>query len=96
MADQKSPRQVYFFEGRSPEAPETCTQKMKRKIDTWEGRLHYSRRLGIAEPVFGNICSTMGLNRFALRGKRKVSTQWFLYTIVHNIAKIKQYGAGVA
>ena len=95
-ADQKSPRQVHFFEGRSPEAPETFTQKMKRKIDTWEGRLHYSRRLGIAEPVFGNICSTIGLSRFTLRGKRKVNTQWLLYTMVHNIGKIRQYGAVMA
>ncbi len=49
---------------------------MKRKIDSIKGRLIYNRRLGMAEPAFGNICSTIGLNRFTLRGKRKVNTQW--------------------
>jgi len=66
---------------------------MKRKIDAWEGRLLYSRRLGIAEPVFGNISTTMGLNWFTLRSKAKVNTQWLLYNIVHNIGKIHRYGA---
>ena len=28
---------------------------MKRKIDTWRGRLIYRMRLGIVEPVFGNL-----------------------------------------
>jgi hypothetical protein len=34
-------RQVYFFVGRSDGAPETFTQKMKRKIDSLRGRLIY-------------------------------------------------------
>ena len=34
---------------------ETFTQKMKRKIDLAIGRVHYGRRLAIAEPVFANI-----------------------------------------
>lgn len=33
--EQKSSRQVYFFTGRRPDAPESFTAKMKRKIDTW-------------------------------------------------------------
>jgi hypothetical protein len=55
---------------------------MKGKIDSLKGRLIYSRRLGTAEPVLGNICSAFGLNRFTLRGKRKVKTQWRLYCVV--------------
>ena len=31
------------------------------------------------EPVVGNITSTLGLNRFSLRGRVKVDTQWRLY-----------------
>jgi hypothetical protein len=38
--------------------------------------------------VFANITSILGLNRFTLRGKRKVNAQWLLYCIVHNIGKI--------
>jgi hypothetical protein len=52
----------------------------------------YNRRLGTAEPVFGNICSTIGLNRFTLRGKGKVNTQWLLYCAVHNLFKVHRYG----
>jgi len=90
--DRTEARQVYFFQGSAGLKPETFTQKMKRKIDSIKGRLMYNRRLGIAEPVFGNICSTIGLNRFSLRGKRKVNTQWLLYSVVHNLFKVHRYG----
>jgi transposase len=94
-ADQKSSRQVYFFTSRRADAPETFTAKMKRKIDTWTGRLQYSMRLGIVEPVFGNLKNNIGLLRFTLRGKTKVNIQWNLYCIVHNIGKLYRYGEGV-
>jgi len=94
--DRTEARQVYFFQGRSEEKPETFTEKMKRKIDSIKGRLIYNRRLGIAEPVFGNICSTLGLDRFTLRGKPKVNTQWLLYCVVHNLFKVHRYGPELA
>jgi len=87
-------RQVVFFTGRAADAPETYTQKMKKKIDTPQGRSRYSQRLGIVEPVFANICSTLGLRRFSLRGKTKVNTQWKLFCIVHNLLKIHRYAPG--
>jgi transposase len=89
-------RQVVFFTGRTPNAPETYTQKMKKKIDTAQGRSRYSQRLAIVEPVFANICSTLGLKRFSLRGKNKVDSQWKLFCIVHNLLKIHRYGPGFA
>lgn len=64
---------------------------MKKKIDTEEGREIYSRRMGIVEPVFGNIRGNKRLDRFTLRGKSKVNIQWVLYTIIHNIEKIARY-----
>ena len=90
--DRTETRQVYFFVGRSESAPETFTQKMKRKIDSIKGRLIYNRRLGTSEPPFANIRSTMGLDRFSLRGKRKVNIQWILYCTVHNLLKVHRYG----
>ena len=93
---QTTTRQVYFFDGRSAEAPETFTAKMKRKIDSLTGRHIYSQRLGTVEPVFANICSTLGLRRFSLRGKTKVDAQWKLFCIVHNLLKIHRYGPGFA
>ena len=85
---------MVFFKGRAAGAPETYTQKMKKKIDTPQGRSRYSRRLGIVEPVFANISSTLGLRRFSLRGKIKVDTQWKLFCIVHNLLKIHRYAPG--
>ena len=40
---------------------------------------------------FANI-QNKGMRRFTLRGQRKVSAQWKLFTMVHNIEKV----AGVA
>ena len=41
----------------------------------------------VVEPVFGNI-QNKGMRRFTMRGQIKVSAQWQLFTIVHNIEKI--------
>lgn len=94
--DKTETRQVYFFFGRSDSAPETFTQKMKRKIDSIKGRLIYNRRLGTSEPPFAHIRSILGLDRFTLRGKQKVNTQWLLYCIVHNLTKVHRYREGFA
>ena len=62
--------------GRSKQAKTNYLDLMKQKIDTPEGRFQYSRRMGVVEPVFANICSTLGLNRFSLRTRKKVYIQW--------------------
>jgi transposase len=89
-------RQVHFFKGRSEGTPETYTQKMKRKIDSIKGRLIYNKRLGTVEPPFAHIRSILRLDRFGLRGKKKVNSQWLLYCIVHNLTKVHRYGEGFA
>lgn len=94
--DRTETRQVYFFQERAPYLPETFTEKMKRKIDSVKGRPIYNKRFPTAEPVFANICSTLRLDRFTLRGKRKVNSQWLLYCIVHNLLKVHRYGYGYA
>ena len=65
---------------------------MRQKIDSEEGRHQYSKRMWVIEPVFGNITSNKRLNRFSLRGKVKVTGQWLLYCMVHNIEKLWRYG----
>lgn len=90
---QRTPvRQVAIFLGRLQGKPETWTSRMKRKIDSESGRYQYSRRLGIVEPVFANICHAHRLRGFSLRGREKVNTQWLLYCLVHNIGKVQRYG----
>lgn len=92
--DTTKARQVYFFQGKTEAGKESYTEKMKLKIDSIKGRLIYNKRLGTIEPVFGNIRSTIGLDRFSLRGKKKVNIQWQLYGLVHNLLKIHRYGFG--
>lgn len=89
-------RQVHFIVEGTEQTPETFTQRMKCKIDSIRGKFIYNKRIGTAEPVFANIRHALGLNRFTLRGKRKVNIQWKLYCIVHNLIKIHRYGAGFA
>lgn len=85
-------RQVHILIGRRADG---LTDAMKAKIDTPEGRAIYSRRLGIVEPVFGNIRAQKRLDRFTLRGRRKVNIQWKLYCLVHNIEKIRHAAGGL-
>lgn len=71
-------------------------EAMRAKIDTREGRERYSRRMGIVEPVFGNIRHAKGMDRFYYRGRKMVGAQWLLYCLVHNIGKIARYGTSHA
>jgi len=84
-----STRQVRLFHGR---VPGSLTEAMKAKIDTPEGRARYGQRLGIVEPVFANIRARKRMDRFTLRGRAKVTVQWQLYCLVHNLEKLAKYG----
>jgi len=85
-------RQLAYFTGKSQKGQERFTEKMKRKIDTAVGRSLYSLRLAVGEPPFAHIRSKMRLDRFSLRGKKKVNTQWNLFCMVHNLKKVHTYG----
>jgi transposase len=89
-------RQVAYFQGRTEKAKDSCIEKMKRKIDSTIGRAMYAMRLAVAEPPFAHICRFMGLDRFTLRGRGKVNSQWNLFCVVHNLKKIHRYGEGFA
>jgi len=84
-------RQVSFILEKAKRKP-NYTDWMKERVDSPEGKLIYSHRMSVVEPVFGNIENNKGLDRFSLRGKKKVQGQWQLYCIVHNIEKLKNYG----
>ena len=80
-------RNVSLF-GRALAGENAPRQKTRKAIDSPRGRALYSRRIATVEPVFANIRHHKGMRRFTLRGKPKVSTQWQLYCLVHNIEKI--------
>ena len=84
-------RQVAFFQGKVDGKP-SFTDKMKARIDSPEGQAKYGRRFATVEPVFGNIRHNKQLNRFTLRGQKKVDAQWKLYCLVHNIEKLAHHG----
>ena len=69
--DRTKTRQVHLFLGKTKKGQQSYTEKMKRKIDSDKGRMIYSERLGLVEPVFANIRHAIGLNRFTLRGGSK-------------------------
>jgi hypothetical protein len=69
-------RQVAFFQGPLPGAPQSHSQRMKRRIDSPVGRALYGRRFATVEPVFANLRYNKGLERFTLRGRSKVNAQW--------------------
>ena len=55
----------------------------------WE---FYGERFATVEPVFANLRHNKGLDRFTLRGRHKVDTQWKLFCLVHNIEKLAHHG----
>lgn len=84
-------RQVSRFEARCADERDP-SERMRRAIDSPQGRRLYSQRMATVEPVFANIRHHKGMRRFTLRGRAKVSTQWNLFCLVHNIEKIAHCG----
>ena len=72
--------------GRIPDEA-TVKERMKRKLQTKEGRGVYSRRKVIVEPVFGQI-KNRGHRQFRLRGRSKVRAEWSLICTSHNLLKL--------
>lgn len=92
--DKTPVRQVAFYQGPAEKIAKSHTEQMKRAIDSAEGRSRYSQRFATVEPVFGNLRHNKQLNRFTLRGQKKVDAQWKLYCLVHNIEKLAHHGYG--
>lgn len=87
-------RQVVFFHKGQTVAAARFTERMRNAIDSPRGRKLYGRRMATVEPVFGNLRANKRLDRFTLRGQRKVDAQWQLYCLVHNIEKLAHHGYG--
>jgi hypothetical protein len=77
-------RQLLIMKSNDPKS--LCAQ-MRKKLSTEEYQNQYAYRIQIVEPVFANISYCKRLDRFTLRGKKKVNGQWNLYCIVHNLGK---------
>ena len=86
-------RQVSIRTGEAQHQAPSLLKQKQEKIDSRKGQHVYSQRIGIVEPVFGNINTNKRLNRFSLRSKTKVNAQWLMYCMVHNIEKFQHYGS---
>jgi transposase len=72
----------------APTAQASVEEKMQYKLKTAAGKALYAARKHIVEPVFGMTKSARGIRRFLLRGLEKVSAEWQLICLTHNLLKI--------
>ncbi len=63
-------------------------QKANDLLDSPCGRDIYARRKDDVESVFGDIKQNMGFRRFSLRGLSKVTHEFLLVSMGHNIRKL--------
>jgi transposase len=73
----------------------TPQERMERKLRTKRGQAIYRQRGCSVEAVFGQM-EGRGLNRFWLRGLRKVQGEWSLFCSTHNILKLWRFAGTVA
>ena len=66
----------------------TIKERMTRKLRTLRGRMTYSKRKQIVEPVFGQTKEIRGFRRFSLRGLDNVSAEWDFICLTHNLLKL--------
>jgi transposase len=66
-------------------------QQMRQKLDSDSGKTIYGKRKYTVEPPFGHIKSIMGFTSFLLRGNQKVTGEFKLVSIAHNLKKIWLY-----
>lgn len=73
--------------------PASVKEKMQAKLRTAAGKLLYAARKHIVEPVFGQMKSARGIRRFLLRGLQKVSGEWQLISLTHNMLKLWRHAS---
>lgn len=69
-------------------ADKPATAKMKRKLQTKDGRKRYAARKHIVEPVFGWLKRGLGFRSFSLRGHKKVTGEWLLVCLALNLKRM--------
>ena len=68
----------------------------RRVLATDWGKELYLKRQGTVEPVFGQIKSNRGANRFQPRGRSAVRSEWRLLTATHNLLKLHRHQLAAA
>lgn len=73
-------------------AVKSATETMRDKLRTVAGRATYKMRKAIVEPVFGQIKAARGLRGFSMRGREKVTAEWQIMCLTHNLLKLFRAG----
>jgi Transposase DDE domain len=69
---------------------------MRRVLATDHGGALYRQRQAIVEPVFGQIKSNRGADRFLRRGRAAVRPEWRLLAATHNLLKLHRHRLATA
>jgi transposase len=85
---QKHHETPVVAESAVPSTEASAKEKMRGKLGSAAGKALYAARKQIVEPVFGMIKSARGIRKFLLRGLEKVSAEWQLICLTHNLLKI--------
>src|SRR5436190_734566 len=73
---------------RNPQVANPVAEGMREKLRTAVGDGIYRQRKAIIEPVFGQIKEVRGFRRFTLRGLTKVTAEWTVICLTHNLLKL--------
>jgi transposase len=78
--------------GRMPKSMSTA-ERMRRKLQTTEGKELYGMRKSTVEPVYGQIkAGRQRFRQFSFRGLTKAGHEWALICLAHNLTKIFRSG----
>lgn len=67
---------------------EELREELAARMSTQEGKDIYARRAPTGERVFATIKSSLGIRRFSVRGKDKVTCEWLWVCTAHNLKKL--------
>ena len=88
--ERKSVEQEPAPRGRIPKDASKL-ERMTRKLRTERGKAVYRQRCQTVEPVFGQIKSAMGFDRFLRRGLKAVQSEWLLICACCNLLKLHRF-----
>jgi transposase len=72
--------------------PKSAAEAMRDKLQTAAGKAVYKMRKAVVEPVFGQLKAVRGLRGFSMRGMEKVSAEWQIMCLTHNLLKLFRAG----
>jgi transposase len=75
-----------------PPPAKSAAETMRDKLRTTAGRAVYKMRKAVVEPVFGQIKAVRGMRGFSMRGLEKVSAEWQIICLTHNLLKLFRAG----